>query len=228
MSDKDRLRLGERITSLVVRQIGDKSATLEAPGFELPSVLLPESVTEGHSIRLTITIESPHTRNDWSRAYAKQGASDLSVYKFLSAPGANISDCHRLHYLQMAGEKVAKAYQFRHTQKRLEDLLSNHVALPEFINLYCQSGAMKAKYAGREEQLGVDRRDLRHLAQEIEKLAPAVDRLRSPMNAEYPWTNGVALVVPTEHAYPLVQSFSPRVWQLFTQTLDDAAAQLTR
>jgi hypothetical protein len=40
------------------------------------------------------------------------------------------------------------------------------------------------------------------LAREIEKLAPAVDRVGSPENAEYPWQSGENIVVPCQYDYP--------------------------
>ena len=222
----DRFFLGEKSTSLVVKQIGDKTTTLD--GLELPTALLPKAITEGQSVRVTITIESPHTRNEWSHAYAKQGASDLKVYRLLATSGAGISECHRLHYLQMAGEKIGKAYQFRHTSKSIEALSSKHVALADFIKLYCLSGAMKKRYAGRDAQLASIRQELNGLATEIEKLAPAVDRQQSPTNVEYPWTNGVALTIPCDHEFPLMQSHGRDIWTLFAKTLDDAATDLLR
>jgi hypothetical protein len=220
--------LGERSRELVVKQIGDETSLLEGPDgseAELPNALLPENLTEGQSVRLIVHIESPHTRTEWSRAYAKQGASDLAIYKHLCTR-ADVQNCHRLHYLQMAGEKIAKAYQFRYTKRLVVDLLSQHVALKEFVNDYCSSKSMKARYAGREAQLQETRQGLLHLATEVEKLAPAVDREKSPTNAEYPWTNGVDLTVPCEAAYSIMSSFNDSVWRNFVQVLADASAEL--
>jgi DNA-binding transcriptional MerR regulator len=222
----ERLLFREKETPLVVTQIGDKTVSLD--GFGFPTAFFPKDLLEGQSVRVTITIESPHTRSDWSRAYTKQGVSDLSVYRHLTSAGASINDCHRLHYLQMASEKIAKGYQFRYTNKSIEALSSSHAGLPEFINSYCQSAAMKSRYAGRTAQLETIRNDLYRLGTELEHLAPAIERQRSPTNVEYPWSNGVTLTVPCDHAFPVMRSYGRDTWSLFEQMLDNAATDLLR
>ncbi|MBS1813941.1 MAG: hypothetical protein JSS87_03590 [Acidobacteria bacterium] len=46
--------------------------------------------------------------SEWSRAYATQALSDLRTYDLLADGEAD--DCQLLHYLQMASEKVCKAF----------------------------------------------------------------------------------------------------------------------
>ena len=48
------------------------------------------------------------TDQDWARAYAKQALSDLDAREKFALAGA--PKCHRLHFLQMAAEKVCKAH----------------------------------------------------------------------------------------------------------------------
>ena len=49
------------------------------------------------------------SRTDWALAYARQGHSDFAIYQLLALRGVAV--CHPLHYLQMACEKIAKAYR---------------------------------------------------------------------------------------------------------------------
>lgn len=70
-------------------------------------------------------------RDDWARAYARQAASDWTIYRQLAA-APEVPRCHALHFLQMAAEKVAKAYRFRDTKTAEEQLLTRHVAIEEF------------------------------------------------------------------------------------------------
>lgn len=141
------------------------------------------------------------SRSTWALAYVKQGGSDFAVYQLLSrTPGVTV--CHPLHYLQMACEKVAKAYRFRDTATTEERLTSEHVAFSQFIESYLGSPEIKRRYAGRHHQLRRIIKVARALAREIEKLAPAVDRETSPANAEYPWMDSGCVVVPCEFAYP--------------------------
>lgn len=54
------------------------------------------------------------------------------MYTLLEQHNAPI--CHQLHYLQMASEKVAKAYRFRDTSTSPEKLLCEHVGLTRPAN----------------------------------------------------------------------------------------------
>jgi hypothetical protein len=140
-------------------------------------------------------------RADWARAYVKQGGSDFAMFRLLSEI-PSVETCHPLHYLQMAGEKVAKAYRFRDTDTAEERLTTEHVAFSRFMQSYLGSAEIKRRYAGKDEQLREIVKVARKLAREIEKLAPAVDRDTSPANAEYPWLDSGRVVVPCEFTYP--------------------------
>jgi hypothetical protein len=74
-------------------------------------------------------------RAGWALAYAKQGDSDFTMYQLLSGM-PDVPSCHRLHYLQMAGEKIAKAYRFRDTDTAEDRLTTEHVAFSRFIQSY--------------------------------------------------------------------------------------------
>jgi hypothetical protein len=139
----------------------------------------------------------PPDRDEWSRAYAKQSRSDFAIYRLLAARG-DVVACHPLHYLQMACEKIAKAYRFRDTATVDERLTTEHVAFSQFIMSFLSSAAIKQRYRGRDEQLRQIRKTARVLAREIERLAPAVDRETSPSNAEYPWEQGGRVITPCE------------------------------
>jgi hypothetical protein len=228
LSDRSRVKLAEQSSRELVLRSKTGSSHFDTPDFEVLDGLLPEFVEIGHAVRITVTIESPHTRNEWARAFAKQGASDLVVYRML-AQDSRIADCHRLHYLQMAGEKIARGYLLRHTKDRsLGDLLSTHEALESFVRLYRKSPEATARYAGHAAQFDELMNQVRGLAAEIEKLAPAVDRQRWPANAEYPWSNGARLTVPCEYAYPVTSSFAPNVWKALDQVLADVSEDLGR
>ena len=140
-------------------------------------------------------------RTTWALAYVKQGGSDFAMYQRLSAM-PEVEVCHPLHYLQMAGEKIAKAYRFRDTDTPDERLTTEHVAFSQFIESYLGSPEMKQRYAGKHEKLREIVKLARKLAREIEKLAPAVDREASPANAEYPWLDDGRVITPCEFAYP--------------------------
>jgi hypothetical protein len=141
------------------------------------------------------------SRQVWADAYARQARSDWDVYRAL-AGNREIPPCHPLHYLQMACEKIAKAYRWRDTFAGEHGLTHEHVAFSKFIQSFLGSPAVRKDYQGRVEQLRNLSKLCRKLAREVEKLAPAVDRVNNPENAEYPWEQGSEVVVPCDYGYP--------------------------
>ena len=141
------------------------------------------------------------SRDDWASAYARQGLSDWQIYRHLAGE-AEVASCHSLHYLQMACEKIAKAYRWRDTQASAESLTSEHVAFSKFMQSYLLSPSIRRDYRGRSEQLQQLKRLCRKLAREVEKLAPSVDREQTPENAEYPWSYGDKVIAPCDYSYP--------------------------
>ena len=129
----------------------------------------------------------------------------------------------------MAGEKIARGYLLHHARDRaLGDLLSTHEALENFIKRYRKSPEARKRYVGRDAQFDEVMQQVGGLAADIEKLAPAVDRQKFPTNAEYPWSNGAALTVPCEYAYPVTGSFAPNVWKALEQVLHDVSQDLAK
>lgn len=115
---------------------------------------------------------------------------------------SNVAHCHHLHYLQMACEKLAKAYRFRDTGTLPSALLTQHVGFAKFINSFLLSPRIRERFTGKQDQLRAIQRECNRLAREVEQLAPAVDRGNSPQNAEYPWQDGDRIVTPCEYDYP--------------------------
>jgi hypothetical protein len=113
----------------------------------------------------------------------------------------NAEECHRLHFLQMACEKIAKAYRLRDTESFTEDDLYSHVVFSKFILGFLKARQLKERNRSRDAKRRHIERFARGLAAGIEKLAPAVDREQMPENAEYPWVNGRVVSVPARHRY---------------------------
>lgn len=133
-------------------------------------------------------------------AYAEQSRSDFTVYCLYLG---DAEECHRLHYLQMACEKIAKAYRLRNPDSFNPDDLYSHVVFSKFIIIFLKSTPVKGRYRTQDAKRRQMERYGRTLALEIEKLAPAVDRDQTPENAEYPWLVGETIFIPCRHRYPL-------------------------
>lgn len=141
----------------------------------------------------------PPDRKAWTQSFAKQSLSDFEMYSLLLKT-ESVVECHRLHYLQMACEKIGKAYLCRDTATDLEEMLTSHIALTKVVENLLKSSYIQARFTGTHlERMNWK---MRRIAREIEKLAPAVDRDASPANAEYPWEEGDTVVTPCEYAFP--------------------------
>jgi len=166
-------------------------------------------------------------RQAWADAFAEQARSDWDVYRLLAAHPTTPA-CHALHYLQMACEKVAKAYRCRDTATDLGDLLGRHVGFSKFLGAFLLSPSVRKSYRGRAGQLEALRRTARQLAGEVEKLAPAIDPIARPQNAEYPWAVDGEVITPCRYDYPslsLLQHAGGRTFlKLVARALDDYEA----
>jgi hypothetical protein len=149
------------------------------------------------------------TEDEWRRGFAEafiaQARSDWGVYRLLTEQrthdGHTLSVCHELHYLQMASEKLAKAYRLRDTGSAVDELLSKHTGFAKFVGPFF-TAVLKDEYQGKDAQLRGLIKRARTLARQIEKLAPATDRLATPENAEYPWESEDRVIAPSRYEFP--------------------------
>ena len=102
----------------------------------------------------------------------------------------------------MATEKIAKAYRIRYTLSDVDELVRHHSGFEEFVNSFFRSPTIKAEYDGKDAALKTLQTNATALAREIEKLAPATDRVASPENAEYPWERNGQVLTPCIYGYP--------------------------
>ncbi len=135
------------------------------------------------------------TSKEWSRAFARQALSDLDARELLDVP--TLSRCHSLHFLQMAAEKVCKAYLHAtgNTVKQSHSVVRKH--LPSIARDLSAERAMS----------GSRLKALKHLAVEIDLLAPALrgEGTRQD-NVEYPWesTDGI-VIAPIDFAFSPIE-----------------------
>jgi hypothetical protein len=156
----------------------------------------------------------PELRVEWAEAYITQARSDWNLFELLRGT-SEVAACHHLHYLQMACEKLAKAYRFRDTSTPPSSLLTQHVGFAKFINSFLLSPRMRERFDGKHEQLRVIQKECNRIAREVEQLAPAVDRGNSPQNAEYPWRHEDRIITPCHYDYPKLSLLRERGGRAF-------------
>ena len=142
-------------------------------------------------------------RDAWADAFYEQARSDWALFRELNERG-DVPRCHALHYLQMATEKLAKAHRLRDTTVADDVLLSTHAGFSAFLAAFLHSPALHREFRGRSAYLGAARRGCGHLARLVEQLSPAVGGPGHPVNTEYPWAAGDAVVAPAAYGFPSI------------------------
>ena len=160
-------------------------------------------------------------REAWAAACFTQDAEEWTVFLQLHAR-RDMPVCRALHYLQMATEKLAKAYRFRDTDTATEVLRSSHVGFRAFLKDYLNSPRIRDAYKGRDAQLRRIRRDAEKLARAVEQLAPAVDRIGRPGNTEYPWEDGINILIPAYFNFPDLSLLTAPPGRVFLNLLNRA------
>jgi len=139
--------------------------------------------------------------NDAQRLWWRQAQSDHKIFVQLRRAGAH--ECHLLHYLQMATEKLSKAYLWRsgHAPPKshsgfvrfLKALLSRRPAELEWV----------AKVFGFARAADLDKwmSSVQTLAYSLQNIAPA--EARNGPNPEYPWPYEAPVHCPADHAFAL-------------------------
>lgn len=163
--------------------------------------------------------------NSWARAFVRQADADFRAWEFsVEHPEAVAAECHRLLFLQMACEKLCKAYLIRGGTP-IQALQGSHgyVANPLPGILKAQFEFMGSSLRGKQALV----RDLRHLALEIELRNPAVRREgRRPDNCEYPWEIGGVVVSPLDWSFSPLQLSRVRSGRIFMKLLRGAIDRL--
>ena len=148
---------------------------------------------------------------DWRSSYLEQAKSDYTMFKSIDQAPL----CHRLHYLQMTTEKLAKGFL---TQPGGVRYGKTHDAFVKFMRV--AKGRPEFQSAAGFEQSSrfvAFVEGLLGTAQEVENLSP--DGGDHP-NPEYPWEVGGTIYLPTEYPFPGLVLTNPKMIKLI-QFVDD-------
>ena len=131
----------------------------------------------------------------WSEAYLLQARSDWQVYRILQRQP--VPECHSLHYLQMATEKLGKAFLIAGGNAPAS-VHTSHRAFVRFLQVAAHNPELQRQLRMTRPQLRAYIRTLLPIADEIERLAPAL--AHGGPNAEYPWETPAG-TIPAHAAY---------------------------
>jgi hypothetical protein len=147
--------------------------------------------------------------NDFQRLWWRQAKSDHDIFVLLRDTG--VSACHQLHYLQMATEKLAKAYFWRTGSPPWK----SHVGLRQFLLRLATARTserqriVEALAFKRFDDFQAWNRAIAPLAYGLERLAPALAQCDGP-NPEYPWPHSAPTQAPVDYEF--------QVWKDLTET----------
>jgi hypothetical protein len=146
-------------------------------------------------------------RRSFSLAFSQQAGRDFDTFSRL-CQSADTPYCHGLHFLQMACEKLSKAYLTGPKGVSLPDEVEkSHGYIGRNLPILIRQLVGRSNSPGRAK---LDRKlliqEVGKLARQIEWLAPAMtDDGRRPDNCEYPWerVRGSGLyTVPADYDFP--------------------------
>lgn len=136
--------------------------------------------------------------NDAQKLWWQQAQSDRALFLQLRRVGAR--ECHLLHYLQMATEKLSKAYLWRSGKAPPK----SHTGFVRFLKALLDrrtadlQGVAKALGFARPEDLDRWVAHIQHLAYALQNIAPAEAR-----NGPNPWPHEAPVHCPAGHKFSL-------------------------
>jgi hypothetical protein len=137
------------------------------------------------------------TAVEWAKGYARQAKADFDTWNQLQG-NDSVPKCHKLLFLQMACEKLAKSHLCTRGSNPA-DLQTSHAYIAKNLPIIIRQ-QIPAANSRRSQNIF---RHIKHLAREIELLSPAVTRDgQRPDNCEYPWEDGGgSLHVPLDWSF---------------------------
>jgi hypothetical protein len=144
--------------------------------------------------------------NSFQEVWWRQARSDHAAFVLLR--GSGVEQCHMLHYLQMATEKIAKAYFWRSGSAPPR----SHAGFVQFLRFRGQIGLNDRERIGRlfnfarfaDFQTWL--RAVLPIAYDLERLAPTL--AADGPNPEYPWPHAAPETAPAHYAFPIWSALS--------------------
>ncbi|HET6879168.1 MAG TPA: hypothetical protein VFI31_03370 [Pirellulales bacterium] len=165
------------------------------------------------------------TPDDWAKAYARQADADFKAWElYQKYPEAAAAECHKLLFLQMACEKLCKAYVLRAGVHKPDDVQTSHGFIQKHLPVIMRQEIANSRRFPRNPRPLLSK--IRQLCGEIEILNPSMKRgNHRPDNCEYPWEVGKKVVSPLDHTFIVTQLLMMNVGITFLKLLRRAIDQ---
>lgn len=135
----------------------------------------------------------------WRNAYFVQAQNDYQIFREFKKR-TDIAMCQKLHYLQMATEKLAKAFMSAPAGGPPPRV---HTVIVGFLRMTKNRPEIRRQlgFGFDQQAYGLYINGLIEVAEQIERLAPVGNEERA--NPEYPWIDGGGDVVcPVHYTFP--------------------------
>jgi len=162
------------------------------------------------------------TSDEWAVGFARQALADLETWEKLQGI-ESVPDCHKLLFLQMACEKLTKTHLCR-ARSDPASIQSSHAYTAKNLPIIIRQQIEISK----PKNAGWLLKHSKHLAHEIEMLAPAVKRGgQRPDNCEYPWDDeGGRLHVPLDWTFAPANLLIEPAGRTFLKLIREALSRL--
>lgn len=165
--------------------------------------------------------------NSQQQLWWEQARSDFEVFEHLQSQ--SFDACHQLHYLQMATEKLGKAYFWREGHAPP----TSHAAFVRFLQLLdTRKHRDRERIATRlgfssGDQFETWLRSIAPLAHDIQKLAPALAGFDGP-NVEYPWPTDDPVNAPCRYSFPVAADLQSSRGRQFCRVLKSVFQEFSK
>ena len=166
------------------------------------------------------------TANDWAIGYSRQARADFDTWRSLQE-SAVVPECHKLIFMQMACEKLTKAHLCQ-LGSSPHDLEKSHAYIAKNLPIVIKQ---QIAYSGMNPKNAAwIIRHTKHLAQEIELLAPAVQRGgQRPDNCEYPWEDARGqLHIPLDWTFSTSKLLLVQAGRTFVKLVREALERIPK
>jgi len=149
-----------------------------------------------------------NTVDGWVRGFARQADADFRAWELYQRHSQAVAaTCHQMLFLQMACEKLCKAYILKNQIQSPEDVQSSHGYVKKHLPTILKQEIAYLK-SDKLAQMRHLMKQFSHLAKEIEVLNPSMDRQARPDNCEYPWDAGGEILSPLDWNFQPLQLLS--------------------
>ena len=165
--------------------------------------------------------------SDWVLAYARQADADFRAWELYERnPQTIAAECHRLLFLQMACEKLCKAYLLKNAIFAPSEVQSSHAFVRKHLPTILREGLSISNQRRAARRAVVTH--LRHLAKEVEVLNPTCDSADRPDNCEYPWQVGDKVLSPLDWTFVPSQLLTASSGRTFLKAVRVAINRILR